>query len=222
MAENFNDFITIKLKDMEFEYINGENERLFAIEPVNMKINRGELIFIIGGNGSGKSTFIKTLLNLYYPTGGEIVVDDNSIDEYNRSSYRDLFSIILNDFYLSKEIYGIDKIDYRLIKKLLKEMGLNNKTKFVNGAFTNIALSTGQKKRLALIVSILEDKQIYVFDEWAADQDPEFRKYFYETILKRLQEQGKTVIAVTHDDKYFNLADKIYKMQDGRMDSITS
>ena len=162
------------------------------------------------------------MLNLYYPTGGEIVVDDNSIDEYNRSSYRDLFSIILNDFYLSKEIYGIDKIDYRLIKKLLKEMGLNNKTKFVNGAFTNIALSTGQKKRLALIVSILEDKQIYVFDEWAADQDPEFRKYFYETILKRLQEQGKTVIAVTHDDKYFNLADKIYKMQDGRMDSITS
>lgn len=222
MAENFNDFKTIELKNMEFEYINSEDERLFAIEPVNMTINRGELVFIIGGNGSGKSTFIKTLLNLYYPTGGEIVIDDSSIDEYNSSSYRDLFSIILNDFYLSKEIYGIDNINYRLINKLLKEMGLDNKTKFIDGAFTNIALSTGQKKRLALIVSILEDKQIYVFDEWAADQDPEFRKYFYETILKRLQEQGKTVIAVTHDDKYFSFADKIYKMQDGRMNSIAS
>ena len=217
MADDFENFKTIQLKGMEFEYINSENERLFAIEPINMTINRGELIFIIGGNGSGKSTFIKTMLNLYYPTNGDIFVDDTPIDEYNSSSYRDIFSIILSDFYLSKEIYGVDNINYRLINNLLKEMQLDKKTKFIDGAFTNIDLSTGQKKRLALIVALLEDKQIYVFDEWAADQDPEFRKYFYEKILTRLKAEGKTVIAVTHDDAYFNFADKIYKMQDGKM-----
>ena len=217
IIEDFTNFKSIDIRDMEFKYINRDNETLFAIEPVNIKINRGDMIFVVGGNGSGKSTFIKTLLHLYTPSSGGIYLDDDLIDEYSASSYRDLFAIILNDFYLSNKVYGVENIDYRLVNKLLKEMQLDNKTKFIDGEFTNIELSTGQRKRLALIVSILENKEIYVFDEWAADQDPEFRKYFYKKILKRLKAQGKTIIAVTHDDKYFNLADKIYKMKDGKM-----
>lgn len=76
-------------------------------------------------------------------------------------------------------------------------------------------MSTGQKKRLAYIASVLEDKQIYVFDEWAADQDPEFRKYFYEVLLQDLKQKGKTIIAVSHDDRYFSAADKVIKLEYG-------
>ena len=144
-------------------------------------------------------------------------MDEEEIDSSNYQQYRELFSIILTDFYLFKKLYGLGEIDAKKMKELLKEMGLFNKTKFIDNAFTNRNLSTGQKKRLALINTILEDKDIYVFDEWAADQDPTFRKYFYEVILKDLKADGKTIIAVTHDDHYFHVADRVIKMEYGEM-----
>ncbi len=215
--EEIEEFNLIKLKDTEFSYLSDDGEKLFSIGPINLDIKQGETIFIIGGNGSGKSTLVKMLLGLYTPNRGEIVVDDELIDSYNYQAYRDLFSIILGDFYLFDRFYGLENIDRKEINRLLKEMQLNNKTKFIDGRFTNINLSTGQRKRLALILSILEDKQVYVFDEWAADQDPEFRKYFYYTILKRLKDNGKTIIAVTHDDAYFDVADRVYKIDYGQI-----
>jgi len=216
-SEPIEEFNHIKLKNTEFSYMGDDGDKLFSIGPIDLDIKQGETIFIIGGNGSGKSTLVKMLLGLYTPSKGEIMVDDEIIDNYNYQAYRDLFSIILGDFYLFDRFYGLENIDRKLVNKLLVEMELNDKTKFIDGKFTNINLSTGQKKRLALILSILEDKQIYVFDEWAADQDPEFRRYFYHTILKKLKDDGKTIIAVTHDDAYFDVADRVYKIDYGQI-----
>lgn len=129
--------------------------------------------------------------------------------------YRQLFSIIFTDYHLFKKLYGIEKVDSTRINDLLTEVALEKKTQFKEQEFTNIDLSTGQKKRLAYVVSILEDRPIYVFDEWAADQDPEFREYFYTTIIADLKRSGKTIIAVTHDDRYFDYADRLIKMDNG-------
>ncbi|CAA6801221.1 MAG: Peptide ABC transporter ATP-binding protein [uncultured Sulfurovum sp.] len=215
--EKIEDFKQIQLKNASFYYTDKIKNKLFKVGPINLSINKGETIFIIGGNGSGKSTIIKMLLGLYPPKEGSIFVDEDRIDEYTQQSYRNLFSIILTDFHLFEKFYGLKGISRQAVNALLREMQLEEKTKFVNGGFTNIDLSTGQKKRLALILSILEDKQIYVFDEWAADQDPEFRKYFYTKILDKLKKDGKTIIAVTHDDAYFHVADRIFKMEYGQM-----
>ena len=217
MEKRFNNFKKITLKDIDFYYLNHKNEKVFGIESINLDIKKGETIFIIGGNGSGKSTLIKTLLGLYSPSSGAIYMDSEVIDKYNYEAYKNLFSIILTDFHLFRKLYGIEEIDYELINSLLIEMKLNHKSKFIDGKFTDIKLSTGQRKRLALVSAIIEDKPIYVFDEWAADQDPQFRKYFYTKILKRLKEQGKTIIAVTHDDAYFHVADRVYQMDYGNI-----
>ena len=214
---NFGQFREIVFKDVAFHYDSITNEKIFGIGPIDFNFKRGEIVFIIGGNGSGKSTFIKTLLALYKAKSGNISLDGIVVDKYNEQIYRDLFSIILTDFYMFDAIHGIENIDHELLNDLLIEMQLNSKTKYINGKFTTTNLSTGQKKRLALVIAILEDKPILVLDEWAADQDPEFRKYFYETILIRLQKQGKTIIAVTHDDAYFKFSDKVLKMDYGKL-----
>jgi putative ATP-binding cassette transporter len=211
---------SIRLKNIQFnntifEYHDKNDNNLFKIGPINLTINKGDTIFIVGGNGSGKSTFIKLLLGLYLPQSGSISLNNDPLSVDNYQSYRELFSIVLTDFHLFNKLYGIDTVKYEKVKPLLEKMQLSNKTDFVDGGFTNKNLSTGQRKRLALIHSILEDKQIYIFDEWAADQDPEFKRYFYEEILVELKQKGKTLILVSHDDQYFHLADRVYKFEYG-------
>jgi putative ATP-binding cassette transporter len=210
-------FGSLKLDTVTFQYLDQIDKKiLFEVGPLNFSINRGEIIFIIGGNGSGKSTFMKLLTGLYYPQSGDIFLDDNKIDKTNYRAYRSLFSVIFTDFYLFDKLYGLSNIDEKKVKSLLRLMELEKKTKYIDGKFTHTNLSTGQKKRLALIVTMMEDKPIYIFDEWAADQDPSFRQYFYEVLLKDFKNQGKTVIAVTHDDRYFDIADRVLKMDYGK------
>jgi putative ATP-binding cassette transporter len=130
-------------------------------------------------------------------------------------NYRELFSTVFSQFHLFDRLYGMEDTDPELVQATLEEMQLSGKTRFEAGRFTDINLSTGQRKRLALAVTLLENKEILVFDEWAADQDPHFRKYFYEVVLKRLKDEGKTVIAVTHDERFWNHADRVIKMEYG-------
>lgn len=210
-------FKEIRLEDVNFHYTNQVGKSLFSVGPINITLKQGELLFIVGGNGSGKSTFLKVLTGLYYPSDGHLYLDDEEVDQMSYQSYREFFSIIFTDFHLFDRFYGLSTIDEQRVKSLLRLMELDKKTKYVNGKFTNVNLSTGQKKRLAFIAAVLEDKPIYIFDELAADQDPHFRQYFYEVILKDLQKQGKTIIAVTHDDKYFNTADRVFKMEYGKL-----
>lgn len=210
-------FERLEVRNLEFSYRDPAGAAMFSIGPVDFDLKAGETVFIVGGNGSGKSTFIKALLGLYTPDRGTIAVNGENVDIYNLQGYREMFSTILSDFHLFDRLYGMRDVDEGKVNELIRQMGLEKKTKYINGRFGNLELSTGQRKRLAMIVAILEDRPICVFDEWAAEQDPEFRQYFYETLLKELKSRGKGVIAISHDDRYFDMADRVIKMDYGRM-----
>ncbi|MFZ4701557.1 MAG: cyclic peptide export ABC transporter [Candidatus Methylumidiphilus sp.] len=211
-------FHEITFSDVCFSYEGNDNKHGFSCGPFRETIRSGELLFIIGGNGSGKSTFLKLLTGLYGPSSGIIKADDIAIDKDNCQAYRELFAAVFADFHLFDRIYGIPGLDPAEVGYWLEKMDMHHKVSFHGGGFTSTSLSGGQRKRLALIAAILERKPIVVLDEFAADQDPGFRKYFYETILKELKGMGTTVIAVTHDDHYFHVADRILKMDEGKFE----
>jgi len=215
-VRKFESFNKIEFEQIDFSYLDPNNLPLFSLGPLNMSVTEGEIIFIVGGNGSGKSSFMKMLTGLYYPASGNILLDDIPINKTTYPAYRELFSVIFGDFHLFDKLYGLDNIDEGRVRKLLKIMELDRKTELIDGAFTNINLSTGQRKRLAMIIALMENKPICVFDEWAADQDPIFREFFYTTLLQQMKKDGKTVIAVSHDDRYFHLADRVIKMEYGK------
>ncbi len=220
---DFSDFKEISMKNVTFTYTSDSgicdsgNAPDFTAGPFNESIYKGELLFIIGGNGSGKSTYLKLLTGLYYPENSNLFVDSIAIDKSNYPAYRDLFSAIFTDFHLFDKFYGIDNIDSSKVNYWLEKMKMQDKVDYCNGGFTRTSLSTGQRKRLAFIAAILEDKPVLVMDEFAADQDPQFRQYFYETLLPEIKAMGKTVVAVTHDDHYFHVADRVLKMVDGKI-----
>ncbi|MFH1060120.1 MAG: cyclic peptide export ABC transporter [Pseudomonadota bacterium] len=210
------DFNRIQLKGLGFRYQNG-NGAGFRLGPLDLSINQGEILFIVGGNGSGKSTLLKLITGLYYPTAGAIFLDNYAIDQAAYAHYRDFFTIIFSDFYIFDRLYGIKDPDEDLIKELIETMKLTGQTAYADGRFSNVNLSSGQRRRLALITTYIENKPIFVFDEVAADLDPQFRRYFYEQYLPRLKALGKTVVAVSHDDRFFHLADRVVKMEYGEM-----
>jgi putative ATP-binding cassette transporter len=209
------EFKRITLNNISFSYPN--DPAGFSSGPFNESINAGELIFVVGGNGSGKSTFLKLLIGLYYPVNGNIIVNDTPINNFSYPVYRNFFSIVLTDFHLFEKLYGIRDIDPEKVNKWLKKMKMNHKVSYQNGQFSSTNLSTGQRKRLAFIAAILEDKPILILDEFAADQDPQFRQFFYEELLLELRDEGRTIIAVTHDDHYFHVADRVLKMDNGKL-----
>jgi putative ATP-binding cassette transporter len=207
---------TIELRGIEFSYTDRLGQRLFTVGPLDLTLKRGELVLVIGGNGSGKSTLLKLLTALYYPAEGSIRLNGVDVRALGYQTYRELYSAIFADYHLFERMYGISDIDDKRVFQLLQLMKLESKTSWHEGRFANQDLSTGQRKRLALIISLLEDKQVYVFDEWAADQDPSFRKFFYETMLPEMKRRGKTIIAAVHDDRYFHMGDRVLMMEGGK------
>ena len=216
-AEDAASFNEISLNDATCVY-EREGDAPFTLGPVNLKFGPGELIFITGGNGSGKSTLAKLLTGLYAPGDGQILWNGRPVTDENRDDYRQLFTTVFSDFFLFESLLGLDSpnLDTRA-QSHLKNLGLDKKVRIENGALSTVNLSTGQRKRLALLTAYLENRPIYVFDEWAADQDPTFRKVFYEELIQDLKAEGKTILVITHDDRYFHLADRHFEMRDGRM-----
>ncbi len=210
-------FQEIRMDDVAFSYMDQEKRVLFHLGPINLSIKPGEIVFLVGGNGCGKSTLLKLLSGLYYPMTGVLCVDGDIMSKPIYPSYRELFSLIFTDFHLFDRLYGLGEVDSEKVNDLIKLMDLDKKTQFLDGKFTETNLSTGQRKRLALITAFLEDKPVYIFDEVAADQDPQFRAYFYNELLLDLRKRGKTVIAATHDDNYFHVADRVLKMEYGKI-----
>jgi putative pyoverdin transport system ATP-binding/permease protein len=214
-------FKTIRFDGICFTYLDPDGNATFQVGPVDCTVHHGEMLFLVGGNGSGKTTFLKLFTALYQAQQGAIRVDDEEIGPANIQSYRNLFSAIFSDFHLFDKLHGLRDAAPERVNALLKLMEISHKTAFVDGYFTNTRLSTGQRKRLALVVSYLEDKAVYVFDEVAADQDPHFRRYFYETLLPELKMAGKTVVVVTHDDRYHHIADRVLQMDYGTLHVIS-
>lgn len=209
-------FREIEFEDVVFHYHDTTSGGAFTVGPINLKLKSGEMVFIAGGNGSGKSTFLKLLTALYHPQQGVIRIDGRVLTEEGYESYRNLFSAVFTDYHLFDRLYGLLDVPQETIDRQLAFVELTGKTRVVDSTFETLDLSGGQRKRLALLVSMLEDRPICIFDEMAADQDPAFRRKFYKEILPLLREQGRTVIAVTHDDKYFGDADRLLKMDEGR------
>ena len=207
------DFREIRFDEVQFAYRDTDGKPTLELGPLSLTIRRGELLFVVGGNGSGKSTFLKLLTALYYPEAGSIDVDGTDLDEVGYTRYRNMFSAIFTDYHLFERLFGMADVPADKVTELLENMKISEKTQFIKDRFVNQELSTGQRKRLALIVSLLEDRAIYIFDEWAADQDPAFRRHFYHEILPTLKSQGKTIIAATHDDRFFDVADRVIKME---------
>jgi len=209
----------IVARGLEYEYAVSKGTGRFHVGPVDLTISAGEIVFIVGGNGSGKSTLLKVLTGLYPAMNGSVSADGIRVEPANVEAYREMISAIYSDFHLFGKLYGLLGVDDELVRALLVQMQIDDKTAYKDRRFTNRDLSTGQRKRLAMIVSLLEDRALYVFDEWAADQDPEFRKYFYDELLPELKRRGKAVIAVSHDDRYFRCADRVITMEYGQIRS---
>ncbi|MCG8634478.1 MAG: cyclic peptide export ABC transporter [Desulfobacterales bacterium] len=207
------EFNEILMSDICFTYP-AKGEEGFSIIIDDLSIESGKILFIVGGNGSGKSTLLKVLTGLYPPERGMVRIDGRPVD---MSEHRDLFSGVFADFHLFDRFYGMEEVNKEEVEELLDLTGLTGKTRYRETGFSTLELSTGQRKRLALVIAMMEDRPVFVFDEWAADQDPHFRHYFYETILPSLKEKGKTVIAITHDDRYFHVADEVIRIDYGRI-----
>jgi len=205
------------IKQAEFCYRDTRNEPVFCLGPVDMEFNAGEVTFLVGGNGSGKSTLLKMLTGLYPLEKGSLTLDGVPVMRENRQMAREHFSSIFSNFHLFDALYGMRDVNPLEVNDLLRQMKMEFKTIFDKGAFSRIDLSTGQRKRLALIITKLEDRPIYIFDEVAADQDPKFRAYFYHDILDELKKQGKIVLVASHDAEYFETADKVYRLDYGKI-----
>jgi len=209
---------TITAKDVFFEYEAEEESEKFTVGPVDFEIKKGEIVFIVGGNGSGKTTLAKLLTGLYIPDKGSITIDGKEIDNYHLGEY---FSVVFGDYHLFEKLYDVDLTGKeKEVEEYLELLRLQKKVTLENNEFSTLELSGGQRKRLALLQCYLEDRPIYLFDEIAADQDPEFRKFFYRDLLQRMKEKGKMVIAITHDDHYFDVADRVIKMDMGQIELI--
>jgi putative pyoverdin transport system ATP-binding/permease protein len=213
----------LELKELIHTYPTEQEDSNFIVGPINLTFYPQELVFIVGGNGSGKSTLAKLITGLYIPEAGEIRLDGEAITEKNREWYRQHFSVIFSDFYLFDQLLGLENssLDTQA-QEYLKLLQLDHKIKIENGKLSTTALSQGQRKRLALLTAYLENRPIYLFDEWAADQDPVFKEIFYTKLLPELRNKGKTVIVISHDDRYFHVADRIVKLQYGKVEFDSS
>jgi putative ATP-binding cassette transporter len=208
---------TVEFRDVMFSYGDDGCDR-FRLGPLNWTFHPGELTFVIGGNGSGKSSFVKLLTGLYTPDSGEIRLNGKPVCGAVAEDYQQLFSVVYSDYFLFDRVLGVPAVDLeRRARRYLAALDLSDKIKFEGNSFSTTNVSQGQRRRLALLAAYLEDRPIYVLDEWAADQDPAFRQVFYHQILPELKSRGKTVVVVTHDDRYFEIGDRIIKLEYGKM-----
>lgn len=216
-------FNSLELVQVTYQYHSEIDGEAFSVGPISFKVERGEHIFIIGGNGSGKSTFARLLTGLYRPHGGQVLVDGHKVFQDNWQEYRQQFSSVFSDFHLFHHIVDGEGADIASseIDEWIERLEMADKVDHRQGQLTDVRYSQGQRKRLALMMAVLEQRGCILLDEWAADQDPRFRKLFYRQLLPLLKQRGVTVIAITHDDAYFDAADRIFKMDTGQLTELT-
>jgi putative pyoverdin transport system ATP-binding/permease protein len=211
-------FSRLEFQGIVHSYHREAEDSHFVLGPIDLSFQPGELVFLVGGNGSGKSTLAKIIAGLYAPEAGEVHLDGQLINDKNRDRYRQLFSAVFADFYLFDNFLGLSNANLDTqAEEYLSLLHLQHKVKVRNGSLSTTAVSQGQRKRLALLTAYLENRPFYLFDEWAADQDPYFKNIFYTQLLPELKARGKTVLVISHDDKYFDVADRIIKLDYGKL-----
>jgi putative ATP-binding cassette transporter len=211
-------FESLELVQVKHSYHREREDDSFMLGPIDLSMGPGELVFLIGGNGSGKSTLAKVITGLYPPAGGEIRLNGVVVGDQNRDDYRQCFSTVFSDYFLFERIVGSGGAQAdRRAREYLERLHLNHKVSIRDGVFSTTLLSQGQRKRLALLCAYIEDRPFYLFDEWASDQDPLFKEVFYSQLLPELRSLGKAVLVITHDDRYFDRADRLIKLDYGRI-----
>lgn len=210
--------VRLELSDVTYSYPREDSPSDFTLGPINLVVDPGEVLFVTGGNGCGKTTLAKLITGLYAPDAGKIYSNESPVTNHNRDGYRQQFSVVFSDFFLFDSLLGMEEtqLDDRA-REYLSNLHLAHKVSIANGKFSTTELSQGQRKRLALLTSCLEDRPVCFFDEWAADQDPAFKEVFYLNILPALKAQGKTVIVISHDDRYYWVADRVIKLESGQL-----
>ncbi len=209
-------FDQIEFRQVRYAFPSAGGSTAFVLGPIDLTVRAGELLFIVGENGSGKTTLIKLLLGIYAPQGGQILLDGIPVTAAGRDDYRQLFTTVFADYYLFDDLIHDSTLPQNA-QVYLERLNIADKVTIRDGRFSTIDLSTGQRKRLALVHAYLENRPIIVTDEWAADQDPSFRHLFYTQLLPELKAEGKTLIVVSHDDRYFDVADRIIGLENGRL-----
>jgi putative ATP-binding cassette transporter len=206
------------LTGVTHSYRDQRDDNYFTLGPLQLAFAPGELVFLVGGNGSGKSTLAKIITGLYPPETGQIRLDGELIADRNRDSYRQLFSTVFSDAFVFDSLLGLEQANLDAqAGDYLVHLHLDHKVKIRDGVLSTTALSQGQRKRLALLAAYMEDRPFYLFDEWASDQDPQFKEIFYTQLLPELKDRGKAVLVITHDEKYFAVADRMIKLDYGRV-----
>ncbi|MCA6119164.1 cyclic peptide export ABC transporter [Bradyrhizobium sp. WSM 1738] len=208
---------SIELRGVSYGFRAVPGSEPFVLGPIDLHVRRGDIVFIVGENGSGKTTLIKLLLGLYAPQSGTLLRDGRPVVTETRDDYRQLFTTIFSDYYLFEDLLQGAGMVPEVAERYLKRLEVAHKVSVENGVFTTTDLSTGQRKRLALMNAWLEERPVLVFDEWAADQDPAFRHIFYTELLPDLKRMGKTMIVISHDDRYFGVADHLVRLRHGKI-----
>ena len=214
-ANTDNNWQSIELRNLDYQYSSQD----MILKQVNLTLNKGDVVFLIGANGSGKSTLAKVLTGIFTPTRGQLSIDGRPITDTNRAEYRQLFSAIFSDQYIFKQLIGPEgnPPDMSLVHHWQHRLQLQNKVSIEGSKLSTDKLSQGQRKRLAMLTTVVEDKDILLLDEWAADQDPAFRRTFYQSLIPELKALGKTLFIISHDDSYFEHADRLLLMKQGKL-----
>jgi putative ATP-binding cassette transporter len=212
------DFKCLDLLDVTHAYQREGEANDFILGPMNLTLVPGEVVFVVGGNGSGKTTLAKLIAGLYVPANGQIYLNNRIVTDSGREHYRQYFSVVFADFHLFDRLLGLEssQLDEHA-RKYLVQLELDQQVEIKGGVLSTTELSQGQRKRLALLTAYLEDRPIYIFDEWAADQDPSFKRVFYRVLLPELREKGKTVVVISHDERYYDVADRLIRLDCGRI-----
>ncbi len=209
---------SVRLEGVTFTYRDGHDDTSFTLGPVDLTLRPGELVILAGGNGSGKTTLVELICGLYKPDSGVVRLDGRVLEDQDREAYRQLFSVVFADGHLFPDLQGLrgDGIESRACYGL-ERLGLADRVSVRGSSFSTVELSQGQRRRLALLGALLEDRPIYIFDEWAANQDPSFKHMFYHTLLRELRVAGKALLVISHDENHFDIADRVIRLQDGRL-----
>jgi cyclic peptide transporter len=211
-------FESLSLKDVMFRFNDASADTdEFVLGPIDLTIRRGDVVYFVGENGSGKTVLMRVIAGLYPATSGKLLFNEKTIAQWNMQEYRDHFTTVFNDFYLFKELLGQHDVSVDEVTRLLDYFGIKGKTHFSDGSFSTIDLSSGQKKRLALVVALLDERPILIIDEFGTEQDPGHRDQFYREWLPEMKRMGMTLLIVSHDDEYYECADMIVRMDFGKI-----
>ena len=217
----------IVLKDIKKVYSN-KNHNTFALNGINLTINKGEMIAVMGRSGSGKSTLLNVIGLIDMPNEGEYTLNEKTLTEIRASKVHktrnEMIGFIFQYFALLKEHTVLDNVVLPLTYRKLKQRERENKAKFYLEKVglkehmhkTPDELSGGQQQRVAIARALVGEPEIILADEPTGNLDRKTGEEIMDLLLQ-LNEEGRTIIIVTHDIEVANKCNRIIELVDGEV-----